>query len=408
MITHSNIFKDSVLPEIKRRRQNILDGNVNAIPFTFSKFSEHVYGIEHSRQYGITAPSGASKSKLSRDMFLFQPFDFYMKNKDKMDIDIRINMFCLEDSPTKVGMNLTSKLLWDKHGLRIPIKVLESQRDALDEDLLKKIESLGPYFEKFSEKVYMSSTTNPSVIKKEILSFLMHPSVGDIVDSKGNVLDNKIPRHKAHVKNGVGNIVETTLTDLQYYRHQGGQLYYKKKNPNLFVINIFDNLQAMDRGSNKYDTLDEFCRMTLRKELCEFYQCANVIVQQQNQGSRQIKKDMTGETMSDTLIPSIAGLGEFKNSVQTMHYLFGIYSPFNDGLDRFQKYDIKSLAWYYRYISILKSNYCPNFNFSVFADPIAETFKDLPSHKDTQGLKQVYQEIARLEGIGGNSTQNLI
>jgi len=418
IIPNNNIFEQEVLPDMLERRQNILDGNINSLPFNFGKLSNYVFGIEHARQYGITAPSGGSKSKLGRDMFLFQPFDYYHRNKDKMNIDIRVNIFCLEDAKKKVTYNLLAKLLWDNFNIRMPIKELESATNtALPEDIVEKSKGLTKYFDSFFSKVYMSNTTNPTGIKKEIESYLTDPKVGNYVTADGKKLDNKQKQYEVKIKAKDGTIETKQYTELQQYIHKGGQVRYEKVNKNLFVINIIDNLQAIteEKGNTKYKTLDDFCRNLMRNRLCEFFGCANVLVQQQNQGSRQIKTDQMGEKISDTLIPSIAGLGEFKNSVQTMHYLFGIYSPFNDGLTDFNKYNISNtnsskgmLGYYYRHMYILKSNYMANVNFPVFADPIAETFEDLPSYDDTAGLQVFYDRIANLEGIRQKSIQKLL
>lgn len=395
-----NIFKNEVLPDIIARRDNILAGNINAIPFNFSKLSSYVYGVEKSRQYGITAASGGSKSKLGRDMFLFQPFDFYHKNKDKMDIDVRINMFCLEDNKKKVGYNLISKALWDVYKIRIPIKVLESQNadNPLPYDVLQKIEKLEPYFEDFHSKLYLSNTANPTGIKKEIEKFLTNPAIGFYTTSLGKKLNNTQKQYDGYEIDKSGNKVYKQYTELQQYIRQGGQVKFEYVNKNLFVINIIDNLQNIlqEKGDSKYTTLDSFCRNLMRARLCEFFGCSNVLIQQQNQAMRQLKTDITGDAIVDHYIPSLSGLGEFKNSVQTMHYIFGIYSPFNDRVKKFMKYDITKIGYFYRHIYILKSNYMANVDFPVFADPIAETFMDLPSYDDTTGLNKIYQEIINL------------
>lgn len=411
MLKLNNVFNNEVIPDLIERRQNIIDGNVNAIPFNFSKLSEYVFGIEHSRQYGLTGPSGSSKSKLGRDMFLFQPFQYYHKNKDTTSIDVRFNMFCLEDSKKKVTYNLLSKALWDKYQIRVPVKKLESAtNEALSEKIIDMSNSLIDYFDDFFSKVYMSNTTNPTGIKKEIESHLTDPSVGYYVTAAGKKLDNQVKSYDIKVKTKEGKIVEKKGTEVQAAIQQGEQIRYEKVNKNLFVINIIDNLQVIseEKGQSKFKTLDDFTRRLMRNRLCEFFGCANVLVQQQNQAMRTRKVDSYGDVVSDTLIPSIAGLGEFKNSVQTMHYLFGIYSPFNDALETFNKYDIKKLAYYYRHIYIMKSNYTANVNFPTFADPIAETFIDLPAYNDSLGLNEIYTRIAELEGIEQKTTNKLL
>ncbi len=397
----NNVFMNEVLPDIVQNRDNLLAGNFNAIPFSFSKLSDYVYGIQKGTQYGITGPSGSSKSKLGRDMFIYQPFQFYYENQDK--IDIRVNMFCLEDNKKKVVYNLLTKAMWDHYGKRLTPKELSGDNnEAVPEEVLQQCEGLIPYFQKFSEKVYLSNTNTATGIKKEIETFMLDPTVGHYTDEKGKKLDHINKTIEVSV-NIPGKPTTRKISEMEAHVRKGGQVRYKQLNPNLFVINIIDNLQVIKpEAGNKYNTLDSFCRNLMRNHLCEFFGCANVLIQQQSQQMRQRKMSSSGELMTDTLVPSIAGLGEFKNSVQTMHHLFGIYSPFNDRLPEFHKYDITKLSYFYRHIYLLKSNFAPNVDFPLFSDPIAETFKDLPNFNDTAGMNAIYAEIANLSGISNS------
>src|SRR5574343_2104113 len=100
-----NLFNKTV-EGIKKRRQNVLNGGINAIPFPLPALPRYVPGIMKGTQYGITGDSGASKSKLLRYMFVQTPFDFYYKNKNEMNIDVEIFLFSLEDNAEVVMKNL--------------------------------------------------------------------------------------------------------------------------------------------------------------------------------------------------------------------------------------------------------------------------------------------------------------
>lgn len=48
---------NSVLNNIKERRMNIINGNINSIPSPFKRFKNDFIGIEQSQYVVITAPT---------------------------------------------------------------------------------------------------------------------------------------------------------------------------------------------------------------------------------------------------------------------------------------------------------------------------------------------------------------
>jgi len=57
---------------------------------------------------------------------------------------------------------------------------------------------------------------------------------------------------------------------------------------------------------------------------------------------------------------------------------------------------------YYRFLTIIKSNFAGNIEGSLFFDYISETFNELPKPSDKIALQKVYDYITKL-----NSTQEL-
>lgn len=54
-------LKERVISNLKKRRDNIINGNINCIPFPFSNFRNDIPGIEQAKYYQITGTITKSK-----------------------------------------------------------------------------------------------------------------------------------------------------------------------------------------------------------------------------------------------------------------------------------------------------------------------------------------------------------
>lgn len=54
-------LKQRVLSNLRKRRENIINGNINCIPFPFSNFRNDIPGIEQGKYYQITGTIIKSK-----------------------------------------------------------------------------------------------------------------------------------------------------------------------------------------------------------------------------------------------------------------------------------------------------------------------------------------------------------
>lgn len=390
-----NLF-ESTFKDIEEKKLRAESGGVNAIPFAMPALSRYVPGIMEATQYGLTAESGASKSKFIRYNFVQTPYDFYIENRERKDIDIEIFIFCLEDSADTVMKNFIVSALSKQKGIRLSTLSLNSyfEGDILSDKVRKEIDSLAPYFEEFLSKVHIiDNVHNPYGIYKIVRDRLLEPSNGNYVDKHNNkiVLDE----HK--------NVPDS---------HKGEKLTYKSQFANKFTIVAIDNLQGVeaeksDEGS-KWKAYDNLCRKYMRGMLCNVFKTCNVIVQQQEKSSGKAQYTNTGNQVVDKLLPSIAGLSEYKNSVDSAHCMFGLFNPYKHKVANFEAgsnnwYDITQLGDYYRNLMILKSNFAATINTSLFFDSFSEQFIELPNGNDKEKMLKVYEHIVKLSGQTNNS-----
>ena len=106
-----------VYEEIKRRKENLERGGINSIPFPFRGFNKVIPGIIPETQTTLTTVSGAGKTLFSTNIYVQHPFNYWMENKDKMDIDVEIFLFCLEDSIELTTKRMIIRQLWEQCGI---------------------------------------------------------------------------------------------------------------------------------------------------------------------------------------------------------------------------------------------------------------------------------------------------
>ena len=161
---------DDVINKIENNLKNHAEGYFNCIPFQgMERLEKYVPGIEQATYYLVTASSGVGKSKLTRNLFIQNPYE-YIKNNPESGIKLDIIYFSLEESKEKVILAEISKYLFYKYRLSVPIKKLQSigRYNSIDEDTLNKIKEAREYVEDFLNKVqiidYVRNPTGKLII----------------------------------------------------------------------------------------------------------------------------------------------------------------------------------------------------------------------------------------------------
>ena len=373
------------LKQIAERKERLERGGINTIPFPFPALNKFVPGIMPETQIGLTTVSGAGKSLFATNIYVQHPFNFWLENRNTMDIDIKIFFFCLEDSKDLTMKRMIIRALYEQLGIRVPMFKINSyfKEDKLDDTTLRAIESLDPYFEEFLSKVeFIDDLTTPGQIYFKVKEWLERPENGEIVDEKGRPLDKREQKeaHEAFQKT-----------------------YYKSKHKNRFVINIIDNMQNVEPGPDdgtKWNALDKLCRKLLRNQLCNKYGCTNLIIAQQEKSKEKTQYTGDGEIVASKYLPSKDAISEYKNVTDTCHVLFGLFYPHMYNIESYPEpsrgypYDIKRLEDYYRNLHILKSNFAePNLNTSLLFDGVTGIISELPPASDKEKMNEVYRYV---------------
>ena len=158
-----------VYDDIKRRRQRILDGQINCIPCTFKRFSDEWPGVEQQKMYGVTGQQKAGKTQLTDKMFLYDPFFYAFNNRDK--IRLKIKYFSLEISAEEKYKQFLCHLLYilSKGTIRVSQRDLNSTiaSSPLSQQIIDIMgsEQYIEYYKFFEESVeIISHIRNPTGI----------------------------------------------------------------------------------------------------------------------------------------------------------------------------------------------------------------------------------------------------
>ena len=83
-----NSLYDEVIRNLKIKKQRVLDGKLNCIPFKLGAFTKDVPGIEKEQLVIVTAGSKVGKTQLCDWLYLYTPLEYTLKNPDKCKVKI--------------------------------------------------------------------------------------------------------------------------------------------------------------------------------------------------------------------------------------------------------------------------------------------------------------------------------
>ncbi len=352
---------DRVYNEIELRRERILSGKINCIPWGLPRFEEFNPGIEKAKYYLITANSKVGKTQITDFLFAYNAFRQIKINN--LPVKLTIKYFSLEMSKEEKLTQFLSYLLFVLSGMKIIVspKNLRSTRTALDPSILK--------FMKEQEK-----TINEFLNCVEFIDNIRNP-FGIYNFMRQYAIDNGVQYKKIINIDGKPTEVDD---------------YYEQTNSEEYVMCIVDHakllttenggsiMQAIGDLSSKYFIL-------LRNK----YGQIPVLIQQQAAAQESVDN-----MKANRLRPTLDGLGENKTTQQDANVIFGLFSPFRHHIPEYEGYDIKYFKDNIRFLEILggreggAGTICP-----LYFNGAVNYFKELPLYNNETELKITKQVI---------------
>jgi replicative DNA helicase len=365
-LTNNSLFART-LATIANKRNRLLEGKINCIPWGLPRFEEQNPGIEQGKYYLVTANSKVGKTQITDALFLYNIAQQLIDNL--IDIRFKLFYFTLEMSSEEKMLACFANILYVKEGLRISPTDLKSTKadKILPEDVLAIIQKYEPYFNKIEEFVeFIDSVRHPYGIYNLVRKYAL---------ANGTVVNKQI-------------VIDGEVTEVEDY--------YQPNDPDEYVMVIVDHigLIASEKRNGVQLSLHESISVLSSDYLLKLRNRFNyipVVVQQQSQAQESIENKKHNK-----LKPSLDGLGDNKLTQRDANVILGLFSPFRHEIPDYFGYDITRFKDNIRFLEILggrdggAGTVCP-----LYFDGAVNFFKELPLPNDAATMKSVYNILDR-------------
>lgn len=360
-----------VIQGLEKRRNNIINGNINSIPSPFKRFSNDFVGIEQEQYVVVTAPTKGSKSQFTNFMYVFTPILYAYNNPDK--VDLKIIYFTLEENADRIVQRFMSFLLnhLSKGKIRISPRDLRSTSNdnPLSEEILNilKSEEYTKILEFFENTVdFISDGCNPTGMYKICRDYAL--SQGQVITKKVKYGEDEFDKFDNYIPN----------------------------NPKLYKIIITDHVALVEkeRGFTDKQAIDKWSEYEV-KYLRNRYGFTCVDIQQQAFEGEGIEAQKLGKIEG-----SIGSLGDSKYTARNANIVLGLFSPFKFELPQYKGYDITKFKDNIRFLKVYVNRdgemggVCP-----LFFDGAVCDFRELPRPDDSINIKKIYEYLNKIRGI---------
>ena len=361
---------DNVIANLKKRRDNVLSGGVNCIPWPFERFRNEVPGIEQGQYILISANQKVGKSQFANYVYMYHVLDYCYEHQDQCSC--HIIYFALEESVERVIERYMSHLLYKLNGLRYAPADLRSTRVEypIPEEVITLLSS-DEYQERirFFEKCVQFDTenTNPTGILRVCEEYAK--SVGEYKS------------HKVTSKSNFSKEIDVFDS-------------YKQNDPNHYKIVIIDHIGLVDKeqGFKTKDAIDKLSEYFV-KYLRNRYNYTCVAIQQQSADVEGLEAQKQKK-----MVPSASGLSDSKYTSKDANLVFGLFNPSKFGLPAWLGYKIQDadgigLRTYGRFLYVLENRdgemggICP-----LFFDGAVCNYEELPRPDDVNAISAYYNK----------------
>lgn len=365
-----------VLQIIKERRDRIIRGLINCIPFPFPRFRVWFPGIERARYYLVTANQKVGKSKFADKVFVYDPFFYFLENPQQGSVKVLYftREMSKEDKMTEFYSHLLYKL--SRGEIRISPVDLKSTRvdKPVPQEVLDLLESedYQKYIKAFENTVtYIDDIGNPTGVNKYCRAWA--EAHGHFTYTTQRMKDSD-----------TGKVIEKEVID-----------QYIPDDPEQIVIIVYDNASNIIEESNlgKMGSIEKLSKyfVTLRNQLG----MSPVLIQHQAQAQEGVDN-----IKLKLMKPSASGLADCKSTIRDINTAFGLYSPFKFEEHSYKGYDIDVFRNNIRFMEILddRDNGAGGLVCPLYFDGAVSVFEELPPSSDKEAMQKVYAFLNKVRG----------
>ena len=362
-----NRFKE-VQAENVSRRERLIEGKYNCLPFPFERFRKVYPGFEQGKFILITANQKVGKSKLADFLFIYEPLFYIMEHPE---LKVKVIYFSLEMSAKEKYNEFLCHLLSRLDKIHIDTRRLRSVDTPCDPHIFELLESerYQKYIEAYENMVIFNDTDkNPTGIRKFYRDYAMKHGHMNYINVK---VKNEFTEEMED-KKVLDPIKPYTQADEDEYR--------------IIILDNAANVSIEKNYENQRAAIEKVSKdgIIARKQLNYIF----VLIQHQAQSQEGIEN-----IKLDRMIPTADGLGNNKETIRDVNCAIGLYNPAKFGKEIYAGYNTKRLKDCGRFMNIIDDRdygaggaICP-----LFFDGAISMFKELPPITDTEGLERYYR-----------------
>lgn len=367
---------ERVLGQIQENRERRLRGEFVSIPWSLSRISSALPGIEQGRYNLVSAPPKGGKTQFTDFLFMFEPIEWVLKNPNA-GISLKIFYFSLEISKeAKIRAVISNKLAKDYGVIISPQKLMSVFNGYILDKKLKDIIESKPFIE------YLDAVENIVEFHDEVRNpYGMFNTVKNYAESNGHYTTKTITW-----RNDDGSTSEKKVKD-----------QYVPNNPNEFVIVIVDHISLLqaEKGQSLHQAIGDYSSK-YALYMRDKWKYIPVVVQQQTANSSDGQWTGSGRFVIDKVKPTPEGLADNKYTARDVDLMLSLFDPSRFGLSEYKSWDLNRLFGYHREANInLNRNGVSNLSCPLYFNGAASYFKELPNSAE----EKVYDEISRLERL---------
>lgn len=378
--TENNTPNDAYNSRIFKKRDNVLSGNFNVIPFPYRRASYFFPGVARASYTLVTAETKFGKTQFATNAFILEPlWNAYRNPKLKL----RYLYLNLEESEERIKDRIVSFLLYKYTNGRLRVSYLDlnSSMIPLSEDVCNILED--PQFIKlrnfYFSHIEFEDTTYPTGIDIAVKKFARKNGTivyGDSFDTIDNMTGKKTTR----------NVIKG----------------FTQNDPDEFLVVFADNMNNVtpERGQTLLQAITTVSKSF--KDDRNKLGLTIIALQQQNSDV-----DSNDSFSNKRVEPKVTTLADCKQVSRDINMAIGIFSPTMKYKDLppadprtkvYRKYNIAKFGKYFRSVLFLVNRDGESDKvFPFYFDGITCIWEELPLWDDTRGLQVYYDRIAHIK-----------